>query len=255
MRQAGVPAGVVNIVTTRNAGPVVSAAFLGYRQVELSAKVLTLLVVAEFLIVLVIDLAVLAVGGDSGLNAKPFTSEYFFMGALSRPAFLASSAPLRLLNGEKGKQTSGCGSGWNGGPIRPTGERKRTRDQRKESRPSPFPSAGLGRAVKFAKSAPRTRLYHGQIAIDGNDPENSFGIFCRRPSGRFPQLKSTSPNLGGSVGPTPPCPIGWNASADESTITPLSTLLRLGETTPLPSRPSASVQLVLRQAVPPRFSG
>jgi len=44
-------------------------AVLGYRQVDLSAKVL----LAEFLIVLALDAAILISGGDSGLNAQPFS--------------------------------------------------------------------------------------------------------------------------------------------------------------------------------------
>src|SRR3989338_8701185 len=48
-------------------------AVLGYRQVDLSAKVLMGLVLAEFLIVLALDAAILISGGDSGLNAQPFS--------------------------------------------------------------------------------------------------------------------------------------------------------------------------------------
>lgn len=47
-------------------------AFLGYRQVDLSAKVLMGLVAAEFLIVIALDAAILISGGDSGLNLQPF---------------------------------------------------------------------------------------------------------------------------------------------------------------------------------------
>lgn len=47
-------------------------AVLGYRQVDLSAKVLMALVLAEFAIVLILDAAILFSGGDSGLNLRPF---------------------------------------------------------------------------------------------------------------------------------------------------------------------------------------
>ncbi len=45
---------------------------LGYRQVDLSAKVLGALVIAEYAIVLILDVAVLAQGGADGFNAVPF---------------------------------------------------------------------------------------------------------------------------------------------------------------------------------------
>ena len=47
-------------------------AVLGYRQVDLSAKVLMVLVALEFLIVIVLNIAILSAGGDSGLNFTPF---------------------------------------------------------------------------------------------------------------------------------------------------------------------------------------
>jgi amino acid transporter len=53
---------------------------LGYRRVDLSAKVLTVLVVLEYLVVLVIDAAILFKGGDSGLSATPFTPSAFLSG-------------------------------------------------------------------------------------------------------------------------------------------------------------------------------
>lgn len=56
-------------------------AVLGYRRVDLSAKVLTVLVVLEYLVVLVIDAAILLKGGDSGLSAAPFTPSAFMSGA------------------------------------------------------------------------------------------------------------------------------------------------------------------------------
>lgn len=60
-----------------------SIAVLGYRQVDLSAKVLTLLVAAEYLCVLVLDVAIIAKGGDSGLSAAPFAPSHVFSGAPS----------------------------------------------------------------------------------------------------------------------------------------------------------------------------
>lgn len=55
-------------------------AVLGYRRVDLSAKVLTVLVILEYLVVLVIDAAILFTGGDSGLSAAPFTPSAFMSG-------------------------------------------------------------------------------------------------------------------------------------------------------------------------------
>ena len=60
-----------------------SIAVLGYRQVDLSAKVLTLLVAAEYLCVLVLDIAIIAKGGDSGLSAVPFSPSSVFSGSPS----------------------------------------------------------------------------------------------------------------------------------------------------------------------------
>ncbi len=47
-------------------------AVLGYRQVDLSAKVLMVLVLAEFAIVVLLNLAILIKGGAAGLNLQPF---------------------------------------------------------------------------------------------------------------------------------------------------------------------------------------
>ncbi len=55
-------------------------AVLGYRRVDLSARVLTVLVVLEYLVVLVIDAAILFSGGDSGLTMEPFTPSAFLSG-------------------------------------------------------------------------------------------------------------------------------------------------------------------------------
>lgn len=55
-------------------------AVFGYRRVDLSAKVLTALVILEYLVVLVIDAAILLKGGDAGLSAAPFTPAAFWSG-------------------------------------------------------------------------------------------------------------------------------------------------------------------------------
>jgi len=56
-------------------------AVLGYRRVDLSAKLLMVLVILEYLIVLIIDVAILAKGGDSGLSMAPFSPAQFFSGS------------------------------------------------------------------------------------------------------------------------------------------------------------------------------
>lgn len=56
-------------------------AVFGYRRVDISAKVLTVLVVLEYLVVLVIDIAIIGKGGDAGLSMAPFTVDKFLSGA------------------------------------------------------------------------------------------------------------------------------------------------------------------------------
>lgn len=56
-------------------------AVFGYRRVDFSAKVLTVLVVLEYAVVLVLDAAIVSQGGDSGLSAAPFTPGQFFSGS------------------------------------------------------------------------------------------------------------------------------------------------------------------------------
>ncbi|AKR54917.1 amino acid permease [Youhaiella tibetensis] len=56
-------------------------AVLGYRRVDISAKVLTVLVVLEYLVVLILDFAIIGQGGDSGLSLAPFTPAQFFQGS------------------------------------------------------------------------------------------------------------------------------------------------------------------------------
>ena len=58
----------------------------GYRQVDLSAKILAVLVSLEFLIVLVLDVAILIKGGEGGgapLTATPFTRRSFLSGSVA----------------------------------------------------------------------------------------------------------------------------------------------------------------------------
>ena len=55
-------------------------AVFGYRRVDRSAKILTVLVILEYVVVLVIDAAILLKGGDSGLSAVPFTPAAFWSG-------------------------------------------------------------------------------------------------------------------------------------------------------------------------------
>lgn len=58
-------------------------AVFGYRRVDLSAKVLTVLVILEYVIVMVINFAIIGKGGDSGLSMAPFTPTAFFTGSPS----------------------------------------------------------------------------------------------------------------------------------------------------------------------------
>lgn len=57
------------------------AGILGYRQVELSAKILMALVILEYLIVIIVDVAILMKGGDAGLSLAPFTPSAIMMGS------------------------------------------------------------------------------------------------------------------------------------------------------------------------------
>ncbi|RYH07016.1 MAG: APC family permease, partial [Alphaproteobacteria bacterium] len=57
--------------------------FLGYRQVDLSARVMVVLVLLEYLIVLLIDFAILGKGGASGLSLNIFDTTSFFSGSLT----------------------------------------------------------------------------------------------------------------------------------------------------------------------------
>ena len=55
-------------------------AFLGHRNVELSAKVLGVLLVLEIVVVAVVDVAIVFVGGDHGLDVASFLPENVFSG-------------------------------------------------------------------------------------------------------------------------------------------------------------------------------
>jgi amino acid transporter len=56
-------------------------AVLGYRDIELSSKVLGVLLVAEALVVVVLDVGILVQGGKAGLNVEPFGVESVTSGA------------------------------------------------------------------------------------------------------------------------------------------------------------------------------
>ncbi|WP_027794529.1 APC family permease [Paraburkholderia acidipaludis] len=58
-----------------------SIAVLGYRQIDLSAKVLSLLVMGEYVVVLILDVAILKAGGAHGVDTASFTPHVFLGGA------------------------------------------------------------------------------------------------------------------------------------------------------------------------------
>ncbi|MGR4070076.1 APC family permease [Billgrantia sp. C5P2] len=60
-----------------------SIAFLGYRKIDLSAKVLCVIVMVEYLVILVLNVAILTSGGDSGVNFDSFQAQHVFSGAPS----------------------------------------------------------------------------------------------------------------------------------------------------------------------------
>lgn len=64
-------------------GAIAVIAVLGYRQVDLSAKVLMVLVFLEFAIVLLLDAVILVKGGAAGLNLAPFAPSNIFSGTWS----------------------------------------------------------------------------------------------------------------------------------------------------------------------------
>ena len=62
-------------------GGLAAVSLLGYRQVDLSARILALLVGCEYLIVLYLDLRVLLAAGDSGISTVSFTPAAFTAGS------------------------------------------------------------------------------------------------------------------------------------------------------------------------------
>ncbi len=59
----------------------VFAAVMGYLRVDLSAKVLTVFLIAEIAIIVAYDVFVLVQGGDSGISAAPLTPGHWFDGS------------------------------------------------------------------------------------------------------------------------------------------------------------------------------
>lgn len=57
--------------------------FLGYRQVDLSAKVLIFVVALEYLVVLIVDFAIIGKGGAGSLSMNFFDQSAFFSGSLT----------------------------------------------------------------------------------------------------------------------------------------------------------------------------
>ena len=62
---------------------IILVAILGYRQVDLSAKVLVVAVALEYLIVLIVDFAIIGKGGDHGLALNVFDPSAIFSGSLT----------------------------------------------------------------------------------------------------------------------------------------------------------------------------
>ncbi|MGK3120766.1 APC family permease [Pseudomonas corrugata] len=60
-----------------------SVAILGYRKIDLSARVLSVIVIAEYLAILSLDFAILSTGGDSGVNLDAFDRSHVFSGTPS----------------------------------------------------------------------------------------------------------------------------------------------------------------------------
>ncbi|MBT2340009.1 MULTISPECIES: APC family permease [Pseudomonas] len=60
-----------------------SVAILGYRKIDLSARVLSVIVIAEYLSILALDFAILRSGGDSGINLDAFDRSHVFSGTPS----------------------------------------------------------------------------------------------------------------------------------------------------------------------------
>jgi amino acid transporter len=69
-------------------------AFLGYRRVDLSARILGVLVACEYVVVLVLDWAIVRHGGAAGLSVRPFAPSVFATGAPWTGLMLCFSAFL-----------------------------------------------------------------------------------------------------------------------------------------------------------------
>lgn len=67
----------------------VAIGFLGYHNIEMSARALGVLLVAEILIVVVLDAAIILRGGDQGLTAQSFTWDGFSQGAVGTGVMFA----------------------------------------------------------------------------------------------------------------------------------------------------------------------
>lgn len=57
-----------------------SIAILGYRSIDLSARVLSVVVIAEYLAILILDVAILRSGGAEGINLASFDATHVFSG-------------------------------------------------------------------------------------------------------------------------------------------------------------------------------
>lgn len=67
-------------------------AVLGYRQIDLSAKVLAVLVITEYIAVLILDATILGAGGAEGISFTSFTPDAFFSGSTTIGMLLCFAA-------------------------------------------------------------------------------------------------------------------------------------------------------------------
>lgn len=67
-------------------------ALLGYRQIDLSAKVLAVLVILEYVAVVILDLAIIGKGGAAGIEFSSFTPGTFFTGSATIGVLLCFAA-------------------------------------------------------------------------------------------------------------------------------------------------------------------
>lgn len=75
-------------------GALAVVAAVGLRNIDLSSKVLAVLLVAEIAIVLIIVFAIIVTGGDSGLSAAPFEASHILSGSPSLGLMFALAAFL-----------------------------------------------------------------------------------------------------------------------------------------------------------------